>query len=74
KILLVYARGGAYGAETGSQALDLQRQYMETILKFIGFQNFDSIVIEPTLAGSPQEKENRLNRAKEQAKVDAAKF
>jgi FMN-dependent NADH-azoreductase len=71
KALLIYARGGAYGAETGAQSLDLQTRYMETILQFIGFQQLSSILIEPTLSGSPEEKENTLKKAKEQAQKAA---
>jgi FMN-dependent NADH-azoreductase len=67
KLLLIYSRGGAYGAETGAQQLDFQKPYMETILKFIGFLHFDSIVIEPTLAGE-ETKEQALQRAHEQAR------
>lgn len=74
KMLLIYARGGAYGAETGAQQLDLQTRYMETILQFIGFKDLKSILIEPTLSGSNEEKEKVLSKAKEQALKSAAKF
>jgi FMN-dependent NADH-azoreductase len=73
KILLVYSRGGAYGAETGAQNLDLQKPYMETILRFIGFENFESIVVEPTLAGEEQ-KEQALTKAKEKVQKYALQF
>ena len=73
KALLIYARGGAYGAETGLQELDLQTRYMETILKFIGVENLSSIIIEPTLA-SPEVKEKALQNAKEQALKAAPSF
>lgn len=74
KVLLIYARGGAYGAETGAQALDLQKPYMETILKFIGFQDLSSIVIEPTTMAGPEGKEKAVNQAKSQALKAAASF
>lgn len=64
--VLVYARGGAYGAGTGGESLDHQKTYMETILKFIGFTDIQSIVIEPTLT-SPEEKERIVNEAKGEA-------
>ena len=57
KVLLVYARGGAYGPKSGAEALDYQTTYMETILSFIGFSSIDSIIIEPTLAGEEKKKE-----------------
>lgn len=73
KVLLIYSRGGAYGAETGAQSLDLQKAYMETILAFIGFKNFQTIIVEPTLGGE-EKKEKALNQAKEQALKAAAQF
>ena len=73
KIVLIYSRGGAYGAETGAQNLDLQRPYMETILGFIGFKNFESILIEPTLAGEDK-KEKSMQAAKGQVQKVAAAF
>jgi FMN-dependent NADH-azoreductase len=72
-ILVVYSRGGAYGTETGAQGLDLQKKYMETILNFIGFENFKSLVIEPTLAET-EKKELSMKAAKENAKHIARIF
>lgn len=74
KILLIYSRGGAYSAETGSQSLDLQTKYMEMVLQFIGFQTIESIIIEPTLSGSEQDKERVVSRAKEIAKKAGERF
>ncbi len=65
-VTVIYSRGGAYGSGTGSEGLDLQKTYMETILKFIGFTDIRSIVIEPTLS-SPEEKEQIVKKAKEEA-------
>ena len=65
-VVIIYSRGGAYGVETGSEALDLQKAYMETILKFIGFTDIQSIFIEPTLA-APEVKEQGIRQAKERA-------
>lgn len=71
-VLLIYARGGSYGSPD-SKSLDMQKTYMETILKFIGFTDFRSIVIEPTL-GSPQDKEKTMAKAKQEAIKLAAAF
>jgi FMN-dependent NADH-azoreductase len=71
KITLIYSRGGAYGAETGAQALDFQKPYMEAILRYIGFKDINSIVIEPTLAGEDK-KEKAMSSGKEQAEKAAA--
>ncbi len=73
KMLLICSRGGAYGSGTGAEAFDHQIHYMETILKFIGFQNIQLIVIEPTLQ-SNEAKESTLQRAREQAQIEAGHF
>lgn len=72
-VVLIYARGGAYGAGSGGEALDLQKQYMETVLGFIGFKDFHSILIEPTL-GNEDQKELLLKKATEEARKLAAKI
>lgn len=64
--LLLYARGGAYGPGSGAEGLDLQTTYMDTILRFIGFQDIRSILIEPTLT-TKEKKEEALAKSKEQA-------
>ncbi|MGA8164866.1 MAG: NAD(P)H-dependent oxidoreductase [Waddliaceae bacterium] len=73
KALLVYSRGGAYEPNTEAEKLDLQKPYMETILGFIGFQDFTSIVIEPTLE-SDEKKEQALHAAKQQIQKIASLF
>jgi FMN-dependent NADH-azoreductase len=72
-VVLIYSRGGAYGPGTGSEALDLQKTYMETILKFIGFTDIRSIIIEPTLQ-SPEIKTQVVKQATEEAVKMAASF
>lgn len=72
KMLLIYASGGAYAAGSGTEQLDFQRRYMETILQFIGFQGMSSIVAEPT--GAPDKKEQAVKKANEQALKMAAQF
>lgn len=73
KMLLIYSRGGAYGAETGGQKLDMQKSYMETIVQFIGFTHPLSIVIEPTLSGD-EKKDQAVHKASDQALKAAAQF
>lgn len=73
KMLLIYSRGGAYGAESGGAELDLQKRYMETILGFIGFQNPQSILIEPTL-GAPELKERSMKAAQQEVEKLATTF
>lgn len=74
KALLIYARGGSYGGESGTQALDHQTRYMETILKFIGLEDQASILVEPTLTGDSSQKEALVQQAKEEAIKAAALF
>lgn len=71
--MLIYSRGGAYGSGTGAENLDYQKTYMEAILKFIGFTDIRSIIIEPTLA-APEVKDGAVKKAKEEAIKAAAKF
>lgn len=72
KALLIYSRGGAY-KEPAAQKLDLQKAYMENILAFIGFEDIDSIIIEPTLQGE-EIKEASVKAAREKAVQKAATF
>jgi FMN-dependent NADH-azoreductase len=72
-VAAIYARGGAYGSGTGAEAYDLQRPYLEHILGFMGFADFQTILVEPMLA-SPEEKEKGMAAAREQAKAIAAGF
>ena len=72
-VAAIYARGGAYRAGTGMGHYDLQKAYLQNILGFIGFSNFQTILIEPTLA-SPEAKERSMAAAREQAKKIAATF
>ena len=65
-ITLIYARGGFYGPGSGGEALDFQKKYMETALKFIGFTDIRSIIIEPTLA-KPEDKDRAIEKAKKEA-------
>lgn len=72
-VLLICARGGAYGAGSGGEAFDLQKGYMETILKFIGFTDIQALLIEPTMT-SPENKTAVMQKAKAEATRLAAKF
>jgi FMN-dependent NADH-azoreductase len=72
-IATIYARGGAYGSGTGAESYDLQKAYLEHILGFIGFGNFQTLLVEPTLV-SPEEKKKTVEAAREQAKAMAANF
>lgn len=71
-MLVVYARGGEY--EGKGQALDLQKQYIELILGFIGFKNLQSIIVEPTLQGGPDVADLKIRVAITQAKALVSDF
>jgi FMN-dependent NADH-azoreductase len=72
-VTAIYARGGAYGPTTGMESYDLQKPYLELILGFIGFRDFQTITIESTL-GPREEKERSMEAARKQAKTMAANF
>jgi FMN-dependent NADH-azoreductase len=72
-IVSIYASGGAYTTGTGMESYDLQKPYLELILGFIGFSDFQKIAIESTL-GPQEEKEKNMAAALERAKTVAANF
>ncbi len=72
-LLVVYARGGQYPPDSDFAAYDLQTKYIELIFSFLGFENIQSIIIEPTLAG-PDTAEAKLKQAVKKAKQLAQNF
>ncbi|NLH18207.1 MAG: FMN-dependent NADH-azoreductase [Phycisphaerae bacterium] len=58
-LVVVYARGGEYPAGSPLAAYDMQKPYVELAFRFMGFTDIRSIVLEPTLQGSPEEIEAR---------------
>ncbi len=86
-IFIAYARGGEYtrrsdsrrntrGQEVGTsaEAFDLQKKYLELILRFIGFSDIRSLVVEPTLAAGPDVARQKRDEAIEKARQIAKKF
>jgi FMN-dependent NADH-azoreductase len=72
--VLIYARGGAYVPGTETEGIDMQKKYMELILGFIGFTDIRSIVVEPTLMVTHDEKDRLTNQAQEEARKMSAGF
>jgi FMN-dependent NADH-azoreductase len=72
-VATIYARGGAYGPGTGMESYDLQKAYLEHVLGFIGFADFQTILVEPTL-GAPEDTEKTMEAARERARSIAAGF
>ena len=68
---VIYARGGDYSRAEVS-AMDFQKTYMQMILGFIGFEEINSVVIEPTLT-DPESREDIIAAAKELAVTFANK-
>lgn len=73
-VTVVYARGGSYPAGTPGEAYDLQKKYLDLALGFIGFTNIQTILVEPTLHGSPEDVEKMVADCKKQAITLAEKF
>jgi FMN-dependent NADH-azoreductase len=73
-IVVIYARGGSYPAGTPGEAYDLQKKYMELALGFIGFTNIQSILVDPTLHGTPDDIEKMIAERKRDAAKLAAEF
>jgi FMN-dependent NADH-azoreductase len=69
----VYSRAGAYGPDSGMESYDLQKTYLETVLGFIGFSDFQTIVIEETL-GPAEAKDKNIAAARRLAQKIAADF
>lgn len=71
KAVVIYARGGAYGAGTGAEGYDLQSKTLSGILGFIGVTDLTSIFVESTL-GASADVQAIVGKAKELA-VSTAK-
>ena len=63
---LILARGGEYSSSAEASVIDFQKTYMEMILRFIGLQEIQTVLIEPTLTDADT-KQHALTTAKEQA-------
>ncbi|EKD27210.1 MAG: Acyl carrier protein phosphodiesterase-like protein [uncultured bacterium] len=68
-ITVIYARGGEYSSNSQMQKMDVQKPYIETWLKFIGFTDIKSIIIEPTLSNT-----ENVEKAKAVAEIEVLKI
>ena len=73
-ILVVYTRGGAYPEGSETEAFDMQKNYVELFLGFIGFVTIHSVVVEPTLQGQSEEIQNIIQTAVEKSQAIANDF
>jgi FMN-dependent NADH-azoreductase len=68
--VVIYARGSTYG-DPRTRAMDFQRPYVEGWLRFVGFREIRSIVVEPTLGDAEttrKRKEEAVRQAREIAR------
>ena len=72
--LVVYASGGDYSEGSGQEAYDMQKPYVEAILRFIGFSTIRSLAVQPTLASDPQVAADSQQAAIARARVLATTF
>lgn len=65
-IQVIYTRGGEYPAGSPAAAVDFQKSYLEHWLRFVGFSDIRSLVIEPTLAPAraAQTRQDALTQAR----------
>ena len=75
KATVIYARGIEYSTTAGMppETWDLQRQYLELWLRFVGVTDISTVLIEKTLFGPEADAASRVT-AKEAAQVLAARF
>lgn len=72
--LVIAARGGEYAAGSPAAAADFQVPYLEFVLKFMGFEDIKTVIVEPTAAGGPEKANERLAAAQADAQALAAAF
>jgi FMN-dependent NADH-azoreductase len=72
-IFIASARGGSYPPGTPAATADFQMPYLDFILKFIGFTDIRTVLVEPTLEQGPEvaraRREAAMAQAREMAKV-----
>jgi FMN-dependent NADH-azoreductase len=68
-ITLLLARGGKYAPGTPTAAYDFQRPYLETIFRFIGFEDLRVALCESTLETPPEGLPGLVSQAQEQARA-----
>jgi FMN-dependent NADH-azoreductase len=73
-VTVVYARGGAYQSGSETEGLDFQKKYMELLLGFIGFTDIKSVVSEPMLMTTYEDKKKTIDSAKVLARSIAAQY
>jgi len=73
-LFCAFARGGAYEEGSPAAAYEMQKKYIEVIFGFMGFTDFRSVVVEPTLEGGEASAKQVRERGIERARQLAAAF
>jgi FMN-dependent NADH-azoreductase len=73
-IFIAYSRGGEYPPGSEAEGFDFQTKYLDSILRFMGFADIRSVVVEPTLAGGPEVAKDRRAAAVIRAEEMAGAF
>jgi FMN-dependent NADH-azoreductase len=73
-MMLILARGGQYGPGNPLETFDFQESYLRSVFGFIGFTDFASIHVEPTLQGAPEQIEQAFKAAQDQARKMPAQW
>lgn len=73
-ISIVYARGGDYPVGSEREVFDMQKKYLELAFGLMGFADFNSIIVEPTLQGGPETAKQAVLAATEEAQSLAMNF
>jgi len=74
RAMVILARGGAFAPGTPTASYDFQKPYIELILGFIGITQVETLIIEPTLQGGPEEAKRKLDEALAAAREKAKDF
>lgn len=61
--VLILARGGDYSSGSGYEKYDMQKPYLDAVLRFIGFADVRSVIVQPTLQGGPDVGRQELDHA-----------
>ena len=72
--VVILARGGTFAPGTPTASLDHQKPYLDLVLGFMGITQVETLVIEPTLQGGPEEAKKKLDEAIANAREKAKNF
>ncbi len=73
-LALMLARGGDFAPGSGHEDQDMQLPYLESLMRFIGFESIHPILVQPTLAAGPEAANAALTAAIADAEELAQRF